>query len=145
MNKISYLIFFTCLFLSNLSNKVYCQEWDEMAQYVAELNSRNDSVQLIYNESLTVQIRDFGIHQFTLFNNINTKRDFFIYRCNCNDSIISYAGGISRDDFDFWQSVYIKKIDSNWIIEPFKAEIALSVHWSKMSGLVSSKKCIMTK
>jgi L-rhamnose mutarotase len=123
----------------------HSQTWEEMAQYVEEINSRNDSIQFIYNDTITVKIRDFGIHQFTIFNNVNTKRDFFIYRCNCSDSLIVYDGGISRDDFDFWQSVYIMKSDSNWVIETVKSEIALSIPWSHMSGLVSSKKCIMTK
>lgn len=116
-----------------------------MAQFASEINSRNDSTQLVYNDSTTVQLRDFWNHQFTIFNIINSKRDFFIYRCKCNDGMVVFAGGISRDDFDFWQSVCIKKIDSNWVVESIKSEIALSVPWSNMSRLASINKCIMTK
>jgi hypothetical protein len=100
---------------------------------------------LLFNDSIEVELKDFGIHEFTIFKKYSKyKRYFFIYHCNCKDNTTLYGGGTSRRDDDFYQSVYIIKNDTAWTIEPFDIDISLTFPFSEMKKLRLKYRCIMT-
>jgi len=111
-----------------LSSRIgYSQSWEEMAQYTIELDSRNDTANLWLNDFVKVELRDFGISQFTIFQDTTSQHAYFIYKCVCNDSIL--IGGRDRG-YDFYRLRDIYQTNNEWRVEDFDTEIALSTPWS---------------
>jgi hypothetical protein len=143
--NISKLILLFYLVFWNLTNNILAQNWEEMATFTSQIKSRTDKTQLLFNDSIEVELRDFGIHEFTIFKKYSKHKNYlFIYHCNCKENKTLYSGGKILNDNNFYQSVYIKKNDFTWNIEPFVTNIALSFPFSEMKKLRLKNKCIMT-
>lgn len=124
----------------------HSQTWEEMAQYTMELEFRNDSSDLWLNDSVKVELRDYGINEFTIFRDTTSQSGYFIYRCACGDTVISLIGGRDRIH-DFYRLRDIIYESEEWLITKFDTEIALSVSWNifeSKSRRKMNKRCLMT-
>lgn len=123
----------------------HCQTWEDMAQYTMRLESRIDSIDLWFNDSTKVEIRDYGINEFTIFHDMTSQSSYFIYKCSCNATSISLIGGRNRTS-DFYRLKDITYRNEEWFITPFKTEIALSTQWSYIENIPRrkmNKRCFM--
>lgn len=126
-----------------LPTTAFSQNWEEMAQYTLDLTSRIDSSDLWMNDSVRVQILDYGINEFTIF--VSESNRYFIYRCACDDTAVSLIGGRDRID-DYYRMKDTIKSDDKWIVTSFNSEIALSSSWKTIETIPPRKRnktCLM--
>lgn len=128
------------------SRSGYSQNWEDMVRFTINLGSRNDSTELWLNDSIKVELKDFGMDEFTIFHDTITQSRYFIYRCACNDTAVVLIGGRDRTH-DFYRLKNMIYENDKWVITEFDTEITLSLGWNLLeekSQRKSNKRCFMT-
>lgn len=122
--------FATLLFLTIFSQISFSQNWKFMVETSLQITQRENKIYQ-FNDTTQVEIRDFGIDEFTIFTITTAKRSYLIHKFICK-GVTYIRGGVDRKD-SYYYLVDFNFIDGAWVA--YKPENALqcSFSWSLFS------------
>jgi hypothetical protein len=129
--------FATLLFLTIFSQISFSQNWKFMVETSLQITQRENKIYQ-FNDTTQVEIRDFGIDEFTIFTITNNRRSYYIQRftCKCETKIF---GGVARD-VDFYHQVELNYNDGIWTYSKFESSIDLSMPWRFTKRQIKKRK-----
>jgi hypothetical protein len=123
MNKFLSALFFLTIFIQ-IS---LAQNWKFMVETSLQITQReNKTYQL--NDSTQVEIRDFGIDEFTIFTISSAKKTYFIHKNICKGETY-ISGGVDRKD-SYYYLVDFNFVDGTWVAYRPEHALQCAFSWS---------------
>ena len=114
-------------FLTLLCSSVHAQNWTFMAETTSKITNRENKTWQ-FNDTTNIEIRDFGIDQFTIFTISSAKKTYLIHKSICKGETY-IRGGVDRKD-SYYYLVDINFIDGTWVANRPENSCQCSFSWS---------------